>query len=67
MGPVSLLLAGADSMQNIFEDILLEDLHDPESTDGIVLNMSDRERYFDGRVTGETRELGSDNVVPRSP
>ncbi|OCH95142.1 hypothetical protein OBBRIDRAFT_823077 [Obba rivulosa] len=32
-----------------YSQIDLEDLHDNQSTTGIILNMQDRERYFDGR------------------
>lgn len=30
----------------------LEDLHDTQSSTGIVLDMQDRQRYFEGRSAG---------------
>ncbi|RPD74246.1 hypothetical protein L226DRAFT_553368 [Lentinus tigrinus ALCF2SS1-7] len=35
-----------------YAQIDLEDLHDNQSSSGIVLNMQDRQRYFDGRANG---------------
>ncbi|KAF9060658.1 hypothetical protein BDP27DRAFT_1339317 [Rhodocollybia butyracea] len=34
------------------EEIDIEDLHDPESSAGIALEMQDRQRYFEGRMKG---------------
>lgn len=35
---------------NLYFEIDLDDLHDAESTSGIVLEMQDRQRYFEGRM-----------------
>lgn len=32
----------------------LEDLHDNEASTGILLDMQDRQRYFDGRANSAT-------------
>ncbi|KAI6045967.1 hypothetical protein EDC04DRAFT_2864884 [Pisolithus marmoratus] len=37
--------------QDSFSLIELEDLHDPESSTGIFLEMQDRQRYFEGQLT----------------
>lgn len=33
----------------MYTQIDLDDLHDPENSDGIVLEMQDRQRYFEGQ------------------
>ncbi|KIK67231.1 hypothetical protein GYMLUDRAFT_1019663 [Collybiopsis luxurians FD-317 M1] len=38
------------------EDIDIEDLHDPESSAGIALEMQERERYFEGRMKGTQQD-----------
>ncbi|KAL0579168.1 RNA polymerase II transcription factor B subunit 1 [Marasmius crinis-equi] len=35
-----------------YQEIELDDLNNPESSSGIVLEMQDRQRYFEGRMTG---------------
>ncbi|KAG7098746.1 hypothetical protein E1B28_000656 [Marasmius oreades] len=37
-----------------YQPIELEDLNNSESSSGIVLEMQDRQRYFEGRMTGVT-------------
>lgn len=39
-----------------YSQIDLDDLHDPESSAGIILEMQDRNRYFEGRAA--TTKLG---------
>ncbi|KAG6842122.1 hypothetical protein C0991_001615 [Blastosporella zonata] len=39
-------------LQDEYAQIDLDDLHDPEASAGIVLEMQDRQRYFEGRCTG---------------
>ena len=40
----------------------IEDLHDPESSTGILLEMQDRQRYFEGRMSSQ-----SDNALEVCP
>lgn len=37
----------------MYSEIDIEDLHDPESSAGIALEMQDRQRYFEGRAIGQ--------------
>ncbi len=30
-----------------------DDLHDPEASNGIILEMQDRQRYFEGRMSSQ--------------
>jgi transcription initiation factor TFIIH subunit 1 len=39
-----------------FHQIEIEDLQDGESSNGIVLEMADRQRYFEGGVAGSTNK-----------
>ncbi|KAI1794077.1 hypothetical protein LXA43DRAFT_884194 [Ganoderma leucocontextum] len=48
-----------DTGDERYEQIDLEDLHDNESSAGILLDMQNRQRYFDGRANG-TRQPGSE-------
>lgn len=36
----------------MFAQIDLDDLHDPENSAGIILEMQDRQRYFEGQMAG---------------
>lgn len=45
-----------------YSQIDLEDLHNNESSAGIVLDMQDRQRYFDGRANG-AGQSGSEEPV----
>ncbi|KAJ7287846.1 hypothetical protein C8J57DRAFT_1285066 [Mycena rebaudengoi] len=38
-----------------YGQIDIDDLHDPETSAGIILEMQDRQRYFEGRGTGAPR------------
>ncbi len=42
--------------QSLYESIDLDDLHDLDSSSGVVLEMKDRDRYYDGR-TGDQSSL----------
>ncbi|PPQ99447.1 hypothetical protein CVT24_005254 [Panaeolus cyanescens] len=44
-------------------EIVIDDLQDPESSDGIPLDMQDRQRYFEGRMAG----VGGSNSDPSKP
>ncbi|KAI0745821.1 hypothetical protein C8Q76DRAFT_606536 [Earliella scabrosa] len=44
-----------------YSQIDLEDLHDNQSSSGILLEMQDRQRYFDGRANGS----GQDDAAGR--
>ncbi|KAH7929824.1 hypothetical protein BV22DRAFT_1056017 [Leucogyrophana mollusca] len=46
---------GGDSNDN-YGQIDLDDLHDPEASAGIVLDMQDRQRYFEGQLTRSAAE-----------
>ncbi|KAI0318258.1 hypothetical protein OF83DRAFT_1057189 [Amylostereum chailletii] len=39
-----------------YAQIDLDDLHDPESSEGILLDMQDAQRYFEGRAGGVSAE-----------
>ncbi|KAJ6594100.1 hypothetical protein B0H19DRAFT_1093796 [Mycena capillaripes] len=39
-----------------YGQIDIDDLHDPESSSGIVLEMQDRQRYFEGGISNTTPE-----------
>jgi len=47
---------------NYADEMDLEDLHDPEGSMGIILEMQDRQRYFEGRSTGSTMDSGSQEI-----
>ncbi|TDL25910.1 hypothetical protein BD410DRAFT_783894, partial [Rickenella mellea] len=53
-------IEGADS--DAYSQIDLDDLHDSESTAGIMLEMQDRNRYFEGRAV-VAKEDAEDKVV----
>ncbi|KII92831.1 hypothetical protein PLICRDRAFT_89359 [Plicaturopsis crispa FD-325 SS-3] len=38
--------------EELYSQIDLDDLHDPEGSAGIILQMQDRQRYFEGRMAG---------------
>ncbi|KAL5507412.1 TFB1 [Sanghuangporus vaninii] len=44
----------------LYSQIDLEDLHDSQSLDGIILEMKDRDRYFDGRTGGASAGADGD-------
>ena len=48
--------------QDIYNQIDLEDLHDPESTAGIILEMQDRQRYFEGQMAKTALEEAKKKV-----
>ncbi|TEB30367.1 hypothetical protein FA13DRAFT_1733682 [Coprinellus micaceus] len=45
-----------DDGAEVFHQIEIEDLQDGESSNGIVLEMADRQRYFEGGVAGSTNK-----------
>ncbi|KAH9485121.1 General transcription and DNA repair factor IIH subunit tfb1 [Psilocybe cubensis] len=47
-----------DPGEDIYSQIDIDDLHDPEATNGIILEMQDRQRYFEARMS-EANQDGS--------
>ena len=46
------MTAGIDRrLQDAYGQIDIDDLHDPEASAGIVLEMQDRQRYFEGGIS----------------
>ena len=43
-------------LQQLYAELDLDDLHNNNSNSGIVLEMKDRDRYFDGRASGVGQE-----------
>ncbi|KIM45230.1 hypothetical protein M413DRAFT_66672 [Hebeloma cylindrosporum] len=39
-----------DPGEDVYSQIEIDDLHDPEASNGIILEMQGRERYFEGRM-----------------
>lgn len=52
--------------QDGLAEILMEDLQAPESSAGIPLEMQDRQRYFEGRMSGAAGMTG-DVLKPKDP
>ncbi|KAG0701322.1 hypothetical protein DFH29DRAFT_927275 [Suillus ampliporus] len=52
-----------DDDDDTYAQITLDDLCDPEATSGIVLQMQDRERYFEGQLARTASEQASGEVV----
>ncbi|KAI0930476.1 hypothetical protein AcW1_009147 [Taiwanofungus camphoratus] len=48
---------------NHYSQLDLEDLHDNQASAGILLDMQDRQRYFEGRTTDSSGELAPNNLV----
>lgn len=48
-----------DTGEDIYGQIDLDDLHDPEASTGIILDMQDRQRYFDGRMSNSSTANGA--------
>lgn len=44
------------TQDNPYSQIDIDDLHDAESSAGIILDMQDRQRYFEGRMTNGNQE-----------
>jgi len=42
--------------QDSYSQIDIDDLHDPESSAGIILEMQDSQRYFEARMSKEAEE-----------
>ncbi|KAF8829097.1 hypothetical protein HHX47_DHR3000893 [Lentinula edodes] len=49
------------------EDIDIEDLHNPESSAGIALEMQDRQRYFEGQMKDTQHNTLKELKVERKP
>ncbi|KJA20706.1 hypothetical protein HYPSUDRAFT_188287 [Hypholoma sublateritium FD-334 SS-4] len=49
---------------NPYSQIDIDDLHDAESSAGIILDMQDRQRYFEGRMTNGNQESAEPKVDP---
>jgi transcription initiation factor TFIIH subunit 1 len=49
-------------IQDSIRQIDLDDLHDPEAPAGITLDMHDRQRYFDGRMSNSSTGSGAAKV-----
>ncbi|KDR75194.1 hypothetical protein GALMADRAFT_249153 [Galerina marginata CBS 339.88] len=45
-----------DPGEDSYSQIDIDDLHDPEASSGIILEMQDRQRYFEGRMTNSMRD-----------
>lgn len=48
--------------QDFYRQIDLDDLHDPETSAGIILDMQDRQRYFDARMSNSSTVNGAAKV-----
>ena len=48
-----------DDGREEFHQIEIEDLQDGESSNGIVLEMADRQRYFEGGVAGSANKASA--------
>lgn len=46
-----------------YAQIDLDDLHDPEASSGIVLEMQDRQRYFEGRMSSASLTDAAAKVI----
>jgi len=49
-------------LQDAYGQIELDDLHDPEASNGIALEMLDRQRYFDGGMSNLSSANGAVKV-----
>ena len=55
------------SQTNYEDEMDLDDLHDPEGNLGIILEMRDRERYFEGRSTASSNGAADHQVSRLHP
>ncbi|KAJ3508383.1 hypothetical protein NLJ89_g5788 [Agrocybe chaxingu] len=53
-----------DHGEDAYSQIDLEDLHDAEASNGIVLEMQDRQRYFEARMSGGAAESSQPKLDP---
>ncbi|EJD02865.1 uncharacterized protein FOMMEDRAFT_140693 [Fomitiporia mediterranea MF3/22] len=53
-----------EANESLYAQIDLDDLHDSQSADGIILEMKDRDRYFDGRATGNSMDVDGEGRPP---
>ena len=51
------LTIGSHSFKDLYSQIDFDDLHDQEASPGIVLEMQDRQRYFEGRMLNGASDL----------
>ena len=51
------LTYGSHSFKDLYSQIDFDDLHDQEASPGIVLEMQDRQRYFEGRMLNGASDL----------
>jgi transcription initiation factor TFIIH subunit 1 len=56
-----------DHFKTAFAQLDLDDLHDPESSTAIPLEMQDRERYFEGRMTSQVSTTDAQSQVDFLP
>jgi hypothetical protein len=42
-------------LEDVYSQLDIDDLHDPEASNGIILEMQDRERYFEGRMCNDAQ------------
>jgi transcription initiation factor TFIIH subunit 1 len=52
--------------QDAYSQIDLDDLHDPEASAGIILEMQDRQRYFEGQMASAASADGAAGKVSLS-
>jgi transcription initiation factor TFIIH subunit 1 len=52
--------------QDAYSQIDLDDLHDPEASAGIILEMQDRQRYFEGQMASAASVEGAAGKVSHS-
>ncbi|KAF9568021.1 hypothetical protein CPC08DRAFT_655518 [Agrocybe pediades] len=53
-----------DTGEEAYSQIEIEDLRDPEASDGILLEMQDRQRYFEGRMTNGNQDPSQPKLDP---
>ncbi|KDQ21702.1 hypothetical protein BOTBODRAFT_211251 [Botryobasidium botryosum FD-172 SS1] len=63
LGPQAKRRRTEGESSNYAEEMDLEDLHDPEGTMGITLEMQDRQRYFEGRSAGSAVDSASQEQI----
>jgi len=52
-----------NDQKDVYSQIDLDDLHDPEASAGIILEMQDRQRYFEGQTASAASAEGAAGKV----
>ena len=52
-----------NDQKDVYSQIDLDDLHDPEDSAGIMLEMQDRQRYFEGQTASAVSAEGAAGKV----